>query len=289
MIYIGFHCPEWSDMAMKVGYLGPAGTFSEEAASRYSSDSNTELVPFQTIVDVLDEVAAGTIDKGVVPIENTIEGAINLTVDRLAQSPDLYVQGEIVLSITQCLLGIQGTKLGDIREVWSIPPAIAQCRNFIKEHGTSIRNFDSTASAALEVKKSGRNDVGAIASAWAAHRIGLQILSDDIQDTAVNHTRFVVVTKGRETIDAPEKTMLVIVPRYEHKGVLANILNIFAGLDLNLTWLESRPTKTRLGTYQFFMDVESGITDESMSKAISILEILGHHVRVLGSYKAYRP
>jgi prephenate dehydratase len=256
---------------MKVGYLGPAGTFSEEAASQYESHEKVELSPFQTIVDVLDELEAGTIDKGVVPIENTIEGSINLTVDRLAQSADLYVQGEIILSVTQCLLGLQGTRLSDVREVWSIPPAIAQCRSFIKEIGATVKHFDSTASAALEVKKSDRTDVGAVASAWAANRLGLQILADHIQDTTVNHTRFVVVTKGKEVLDSPEKTMLLIIPCQEHKGVLANILNIFSGLDLNLTWIESRPTKTRLGIYPFYLDVEAGETDERMSKALSIL------------------
>lgn len=271
---------------VKIGYLGPAGTFSEEAACQYASHVDAELLPCQTILDVLDELEAGAIDKGVVPIENTIEGSINLTVDRLAQSDELFVQGEIILSVSQCLLGIHGTRLNDVREVWSIAPAIAQCRNLIKKIGATVKNFDSTASAALEVKKSGRSDVGALASAWAAKRVGLQILADNVQDTVANHTRFVIVTKGQEVLASPEKTMLLIAPCQEHMGVLANILNIFSGLDLNLTWIESRPTKTRLGEYQFYLDVEAGITDERMSKALSILEILGHNVRTLGSYRA---
>jgi prephenate dehydratase len=119
-----------------------------------------ELVPCQTIVDVLDEFDSGTIDKGVVPIENTIEGSIHLTVDRLAQSPDLFVQGEVILSVTQCLLGLEGTMLDGIREVWSIPPAIAQCRRFIKKIGATVIHFDSTAAAAAEVKKSSRTGEG---------------------------------------------------------------------------------------------------------------------------------
>ncbi|UOF90062.1 prephenate dehydratase [Fodinisporobacter ferrooxydans] len=273
----------------KVGYLGPAGTFSEQAASRYTSNEYVELLPFQTIVDVLDGLDSGMIDKGVVQIENTIDGSINLTLDRITQSADLFVQGEITLSITQCLLGIPGAKISDIREVWSIPPAIAQCRSFIKKIGATVKHFESTASAAEEAKKSGRTDVGAVASAWAANRIGLQILADQIQDTAVNHTRFVVVTKGKEPLDFPDKTMLLIIPCQEYKGALANILNIFSVLNLNLTWIESRPTKTRLGTYQFYLDVEAGETDECMSKALSILGMLGHKIRVLGIYKASKP
>lgn len=269
---------------MKIGYLGPRGTFSEEAASLYFEKQDVQLVAFQTILDVLEELQSGTIDKAVVPIENTVEGSINVTVDSLAESPDLFVQGEIILAISQHLLGVEHANLAEIQEVWSIPPAIAQCKKFIRKLRASVKNFDSTVSAAVEVKKQGRTDVGAIASAWAAKQLDLQILASNIQDSIANHTRFVVLTKGQELLEAPQKTMLLIVPGQEHTGVLSNIVHVFAFLSLNLTWIESRPTKTRLGTYQFYLDVEAGMQDERMSKALSILEILGHNVRILGSY-----
>ena len=269
---------------MKIGYLGPKGTFSEEVTSRYFAGQDVQLVPLPTILSVLEEVESGTIDKGVVPIENTLEGAINVTVDSLGENPNLFVQGAVILRVSQHLLGLDDTHLDEIREVWSIPPAIAQCRKFIRTHKVHVKNYDSTAAAASELKKSGRKDVGAIASASAAKQIGLRILAENIHDAEANHTRFVVVTKGEQVPDTAEKTMLLIAPYQEHKGVLANILQIFSGLDLNLTWLESRPSKTRLGVYQFYLDVEAGLQDERISKALSILQILGHSVRTLGSY-----
>ncbi|MDR3270174.1 MAG: prephenate dehydratase [Peptococcaceae bacterium] len=269
---------------MKVGYLGPKGTFSEEAASRYFAGVNAALYPFPTILDVLDEVETGAIDKGIVPIENTIEGSITFAVDRLTESEDLFVQGELILEVAQNLLGNAQVPLEELREIWSIQPALAQCRQLIRGLQVSVKNFDSTASAALAVKESGRTDVAAIASSWAARQLGLEIVADHIQDTASNQTRFVVVVKGKQILEQPRKTMMVLLPNHERSGVLMNILHVFYALDLNLTWIESRPTKKQLGTYQFYLDVESPLQDERMGKALSILQTLGHQVRVLGSY-----
>jgi Prephenate dehydratase len=269
---------------MRVGYLGPRGTFSEEAAARCFKQQDVELVAFPTIIDVLEEVQSGTVDKAVVPIENTFEGSITVSVDSLADSPDLFVQREITMAISQYLLGLEQTDFNKIKEVWSIPPALAQCRKFIKKYNLITKNFDSTVTAAIELKKQGRTDVGAIASEWAAKQLGLKILAGNIQDSTENHTRFVVVTKGQQLMANPQKTMLLIVPSQEYVGVLSNIAHVFATLNLNLSWIESRPTKTRLGTYQFYLDVEAGMEDERMSKALAILRILDNKVRILGSY-----
>lgn len=269
---------------MRVGYLGPKGTFSEEAAARCFRKQDVELVAFPTIIDVLEEVQSGTIDKAVVPIENTFEGSITMSVDSLAASPDLFVQGEIIMAISQHLLGLEQANFAKIKEVWSIPPALAQCRQFIRRHNLITKHFDSTVSAAQEVKKQGRTDVGAIASEWAAKQEGLKIIKSNIQDSAENHTRFVVVTKGLQLLAEPQKTMLLIIPSQEQIGVLSNIAHVFATLNLNLSWIESRPTKTRLGTYQFYLDVEAGMEDVRMTKALAILRILDNNVRILGSY-----
>lgn len=271
---------------MRVGYLGPRGTFSEEAATRYYAGQQIELIAYTTLFDVIEEVQLGSIDTAVVPIENTIEGPINITLDCLSESADLFVQGEVILSVTQHLLGLAETELAAVKEVWSIPPAIAQCRKFIRSLGASIKHFDSTAAAAAELKRSGRSDVGAIASEWAAKQIGLRIVAEKIQETEQNHTRFVVVTKGQNWLAHPQKTMLLIAPNEEHVGILASIVYIFAALNVNLTWIESRPTKMRLGTYQFYLDAEASLQDDSMQKAIAILTTLGHSVRVLGNYSS---
>ncbi len=273
-------------MTLKIAYLGPRGTFSEEAATRYFSRENVNLVPFTTLLDVLEEVQIGGMDKGVVPIENTIEGSINMMVDALADSPDLFAEAEIVLPVAQHLLGNDGSRLEDIREIWSIAPALAQCRKLIRQLHATVRHFDSTASAAQALKESGRTDAGAVASAWAAGQVGLCVVAQNIQDNMENHTRFLVVSKDGRTPEKAEKTMLQIIPCAEHTGVLANIVHVFAALDLNLTWIESRPTKTRLGTYHFYLDVAAGLQEDGMQRAISILEIMGHQVRTLGSFRS---
>ncbi len=271
---------------MRVGYLGPKGTFSEEAAVRYFEDQNVEMVAFQTISDVFEDVEAGNVDSAVVPIENTIEGTINITVDSLADSPELFIQGEMILGISQQLLGVKGVLLDEIQEIWSIPPALAQCRKFIRKSQAETKHFDSTASAALKVKESGRRDVGAVASAWAAEQLGLEVIARNVQDTSANHTRFVVIANERTMAEDSQKTMLLITPGDEHSGLLADILQVFSTLDLNLSWIESRPTKTKLGTYQFYLVAEAGMQDERMSKVLAILDIYGHRTRVLGTYKS---
>ncbi|MBX6351716.1 MAG: prephenate dehydratase [Thermoflavifilum sp.] len=274
---------------MKVGYLGPEGTFSEEAAVRYFHGENIEAVPFRSIAELLEDTQAGVVERAIVPIENTIEGSIHLTVDTLADATDLFVEGELVLPVSQHLLALPGARIDMLREVWSIAPAIAQCRRFLRNLDVTVREYGSTAAAAKAVRDSGRSDVAAIASAFAAQRFGLVVLAAHIQDVRTNHTRFVVIRRGPEPSPRARKTMLLIVPCQEHTGVLANILHVFASLGLNLTWIVSRPTRERLGTYQFFLDVEAAVTDDAVKKALAILDILGHSVRVLGSYETREP
>lgn len=269
---------------MLIGYLGPKGTFSEEAATRYFAGTGASLIAYPTVPEVMEDVCKGVLDQGILPLENTIEGSINLTLDSLADAQNVFVHGELILSVSLQLLGIPFAKLDDIEEVWSISPAIAQCYKFIRGLGASMQLTDSTASAAKLVKEAADVHRAAVASSWAAKEFGLQILASNIQDVALNHTRFVVFSQKDTFRSDADKTMLLITPSQEHAGMLANILQVFATLELNLAWIESRPTKARLGTYQFYMEVQVGIHDERMGKALAILDILGHQVRVLGSF-----
>lgn len=275
---------------MKVAYLGPQGTFSQEAAYRYYERQSVDWIMCHTITDVLECVAQGLADEGVVPIENTIEGSIRLSVDGLLTYPELVIRGEVVLRVAQNLLTRERVPLTSIREIWSIPAALAQCRQLIKSLGASIREFDSTAAAAAAVKASDRTDVAAIASQAAATEFQLNMIATDVQDNAENHTRFIVVGNERsaEFTDRADmsgtKTMLLITPSEDRSGVLANMLHVFAALDINLSWIESKPTKKRLGHYQFFIDAEAGLQSDVMQRALLILRTLGHDVRVLGSY-----
>jgi prephenate dehydratase len=162
---------------------------------------------------------------------------------------------------------------------------LAQCRNFIRELGATLKTWDSTATAALEVAESKRTDIGAIGNEWAAKNFGLQILKSNLQDSSENCTRFVVVRRGVEALSEADKSMLLVTLNEERAGALVHVLNVFAAFDLNLTRIESRPTRRRLGTYQFFIDVDAGISEEKMKKALSIIGTFGHQVRVLGSYR----
>lgn len=272
----------------EVGYLGPHGTFSEEAAYRYFGGDTVSWHPFPSIPDVLDGVLDGTVDIGVVPIENTIEGPINVTLDTLIHHQEFRIVGEIVLPVSLCLLAYTDKSATNIREVWSILPALAQCRRFLRDRNAITKPFDSTASAAAAVRDAQRPDVAAVASSWAAETFQLKIIASGIEDSPANFTRFLVISRGESAQDDPQKTTLVILPGNEHAGVLAGILNVFATLELNLTWIESRPTREKLGTYLFVLDVEAGIRDIRMERAIHVLKIYGHHARVLGSYQTRR-
>lgn len=161
----------------------------------------------------------------VFPIENSIEGTINITADGLL-AHDLFIEAEVIFPVSLHLLVLEGTLLHDIREVWSIPPALAQCREYIRRSQLKSRQFDSTSSAAQAVKIQGRGDVAAIASESAAKVFNLHIAKSDIQDNSENHTRFVVVSK-ENTKQNQNKTMLLITPCEDQPGVLSSILNVF--------------------------------------------------------------
>ena len=270
---------------MKIAYLGPKGTFSEEAAMRYFAGQNIEPVMYKAIPDVLDAVEEHAVDQGIVPIENAIEGTITMTTDGLIND-DVWIVGEAILPVSLHLLTVPGSTALNVKEVWSIPPALAQCRKYIKELKAESVHFNSTASAAETLKKEGRTDAGAIASEWAAKTFGLDIAKRDIHDFAGNSTRFVVISKEKPKCMDATKSMLLITPGEDRPGLLAIILNVFSSLNINLTWIESRPTKKKLGTYRFFIEAELSLEEPNLKKAITILETYGHDVRILGSYKS---
>ncbi|MDQ0805406.1 prephenate dehydratase [Priestia megaterium] len=268
---------------MKVAYLGPQGTFSEEAAFRYFSSNKVEWLMCESILDVLDAVKDHRVDKGLVPIENSIEGTINMTADGLLMD-DFFIEEEVILPVSLNLLTMKGVEPDQIEEVWSIPPALAQCRNYIRELRATSKHFNSTASAAKTLRDEARKDVGAIGSEWSARMFDLQVTKSNIQDHGENCTRFVLVGRHENKLAKGKKTMLVVTPNEERPGLLAIILNVFSSLSINLTWIESRPTKKKLGTYRFFIETEMSLQEERVRKAITILETYGHDVLVLGSY-----
>ena len=275
--------------ARTVAYLGPAATFNQQALLSQPDLAALEATPLPTISDVLTATAAGEVDLGFVPIENAIEGSVTVTLDMLAFELDLLVQREVVIDVSLNLLGVPGARLEDLREVSSINVATAQCRRFLTENlpGAVTTAANSTAEAAQRVAKEGDPTVAAIGTALAAEVYGLEILAPEVEDHPGNQTRFVLVS--REGVPAPtghDKTSIVVFQRADVPGSLLSILPEFAARAINLSKLESRPTKKGLGDYCFLIDLEGHVDDELVADCLRDLKSKQADVRFLGSYPA---
>jgi len=271
-----------------VAFLGPAGTFTEEALST-QGDLFGAPEAKATIGDVLEAVGSGEVDLGFVPIENSIEGTVSATLDSLVFEADLLIQREVVLDIHLNLVAPPGTEIHSIRRVLSFPHASAQCRGFISERleNVEVVATNSTAEAARIVGDERRPHVAALAPRLAAELYGLAIIEAAVEDHPDNQTRFVVVAaKGVPRPTGHDKTSIVCFQREDHPGTLHAILSEFSARNINLTKLESRPTKKGLGNYCFIIDMEGHIADEVVADALRVLhaEIAG--VKFLGSYPA---
>ncbi|MGA0862337.1 MAG: prephenate dehydratase [Ilumatobacteraceae bacterium] len=277
----------------RIGFFGPRGTFTEQALVTQPDLASCELVPYRTVPDVLDALAAGEVDLGFVPIENSIEGTVNFTQDALIFDYELLIQREVVLDIEHCLLGAAGASLGEISSVLSIPVATAQCAAWLRTTlpAADVQAANSTADAARlagECVAAGDATVAALAPANAAELYGLEVLARDIADHPGNQTRFVLI--ARTGIPAPtghDKTGLVVFQRADEPGSLISILQEFAARRINLSLLSSRPTKAGgLGDYCFIIYADGHIADELMADAVRDLRAKQGDVKFLGSYPA---
>ena len=277
--------------SVRVGFLGPFGTFTEQAVRSQPDLGRGELVAFRSVPDVLDAVASGDLDFGVVPIENSIEGTVNFTQDALSFDYELLIQREVVLNIEHCLMAMPGTSIAEITSVLSIPVATAQCHRYLRENvgNAEIHAANSTADAAKTVAANAVAGVAAIAPRNAAALYGLNILATDIADHEGNQTRFVVVGKsGVPTPTGHDITGIVVFQRADEPGSLISILQEFAARRVNITNLLSRPTKDGgLGDYCFVMYLEGHIADELVADALRALHAKQGGVKFLGSYPAH--
>lgn len=272
----------------RVGFFGPFGTFTEQALRTQADLCTGEQLAYRTVPDVLDAVTSGEVDYGFVPIENSIEGMVNFTLDALAFDHELLIQREVVLDIHMCLAARPGVALGDIKEVLSIPVATAQCHRFLREQlpAADVRNATSTAGAAEMVAGDPAPDLAAIAPRVAADRYGLDVLAENIEDHAGNQTRFVVV--GRQGVATPtghDRTALVVYQRADVPGSLISILQEFAARRINLSNLISRPTKDGgLGDYCFIVFAEGHVADDLVADAMRSLHAKQGAVKFFGSW-----
>ncbi|MFA5866815.1 MAG: prephenate dehydratase [Actinomycetota bacterium] len=270
---------------MKIGYLGPQGTFTEEAGLGPFSIKESDLVSFPTVAEVIEAVEDGVVLKGIVPIENSIEGSFNLTLDMLAFEANVLIEREGIVPIRHNLLVKPGMKLKDIKSVVSQPHATAQCRQFLKDNlsEAATEAANSTAEAAKRVaeENGGR---AAIGNALAAKLYGLEVLAEDIEDVKGNQTRFVLIGKEKVARTGQDKTSIVVMPHEDRPGILLQILQEFAFRFINLSKIESRPSKKALGQYIFFIDMEGHIEDKVIEDALKCLGCKFRDVKFLGSY-----
>jgi prephenate dehydratase len=270
---------------MKIGYLGPEGTFSQIALRQYIGNRQDVIpCPCPSIREMLLAVEDGVIDEAVVPIENSLEGPINVTLDMLAFDRSLKIKAEVVCDITQSLMARPGTRLADIKRVISHPQPIGQCGRYLASTLASadITYVNSTAEAAKLVF-AGEPGLAVIGSALLAEIYGLELLAEGIEDSKNNSTRFVVLATQDAAPTGRDKTSIVFSTA-NRPGNLYRILDIFSLWDINMSRIESRPTKQVLGEYVFFIDLNGHHLDQDMAEALRMVQRKTSFYKFLGSY-----
>lgn len=274
-------------MRVKYGYLGPKGTYCEEAMELYLRGEQIESVGHSTIDRVIQAVADGEVSHGIVPLENSIEGTVNLTVDMLTADPNLKIVGEVILPVRHHLMMKKQVSREAVQLIVSHPQAIAQCRKYISQNfpHAEVKEVNSTAEAALMAGE-GEGRIAAIGNERAAHNYELDIIDSNIQECQDNQTRFVIVSKEDGQVPLQAKTSLIISIT-DRPGGLYQILREFALANINLTRIESRPAKTNLGDYLFFVDFLGATHDPAVQKCIDAITDMAASLRILGSYQVW--
>lgn len=273
---------------LKIGFLGPKGTFSQEALLEYKRGENDFVeCAYNTFAEIINAVDKDEIDEGIVPIENSLEGAVSATLDTLATDVDLLIKAEIAIEVKQNLLVRKGTNIENIKHILSHPQPIGQCRNYLEDNfnHAEIRFIYSTAEAAKEVAVCDFN-MAAIGSITAAKVYGLDIIAEGIQDSNNNFTRFIVVSKTAAKKAKHNKTSIVFSTD-DKPGSLYRILDIFSLWDINMTRIESRPAKDKLGRYIFFVDLKGHMEDDDVRDALTMVKRKTSFYKFLGSYPEF--
>ena len=273
----------------RIGYLGPPGTFTEEALLSQEDLADQELVPLVTVPDVLAATQGGDLEIGFVPIENSIEGTQTTTLDALVFEFDLLIQREVVIDVHMQLVGPKGLRLKDVTRVLAFPFAENQVRQFLAKRlpGAEIVPAHSNAEAARRLAEDDLPGTVAVSTALAAELYGLTVLQADIEDHADNATRFVAVApSGVPAPTGHDRTSIACFQKADRPGSLHSILGQFSARSINLTKLESRPTKQALGDYCFIIDLEGHIADEVVADCLRDLHAQLKDVKFLGSYPA---
>jgi prephenate dehydratase len=269
--------------ALKVGFQGESGSYSEASARIQYPDPNYSFVPFRSFRELFEGVESSAVDLAVVPIENSTEGSVNETYDLLVEKP-LYVIGEIYQKIHHCLIINKNSSPDEISVIYSHPQALAQCRKYIQNrHLESVPMYD-TAGSVKFIKETRNASAAAIASKHAAQIYDMKVVEEDIEDNSNNFTRFLIIS-NRYDSNTDDNKISVIFSISHTPGSLYSILQEFALRNINLTKIESRPTKNIPWEYYFFVDLEGNINDDEVSASLSAVKTATIFFKLLGSYK----
>ena len=272
-------------MSIKYAYLGPAGTFTEAALLKIAA-SDDQLIAYANVTAALDAVRKGEANKALVPIENSVEGVVARTLDELASGEPLVITAETTLPVTFSLMTLENKDPKDIKSIATHPHAESQCRSFIAKNYPNAQVIE-TASTAAAAKGLNKGDYdAAIGAAIAAKNYQLKIIAEDIGDNTNAVTRFVVVEKPGKSPAATgkDRTSLAVFIAIDHAGALLEVLNEFAKHQVNLSFIQSRPTGSQLGHYHFIIDAEGHIDDKPVAAALAGLKEICEDIRFLGSY-----
>ncbi|NMH72747.1 prephenate dehydratase [Bacillus sp. RO2] len=281
----------------KIGFLGPKATFTDMAVTKFFPESGKKA--FSTIPECMDAVLDGKVDMAVVPLENAIEGSVNVTLDYLIHDCPLPIVGELTIPISQHLL-VHPDHIkngGELEVIYSHSHAIAQCHKFLhKNFPNAVYETTSSTAAAAKLISDHRlsKQAACIANSLAAKEYNLSVLQENIHDYDNNHTKFIilhrdetVMLQNEEYSNVGEKTTLMVSLPTDQSGALHQVLSVFAWRKLNLSKIESRPMKTGLGNYFFIIDINEEVAHPLIPPAIEELEALGCSVKLLGRYNSY--
>ena len=275
----------------RIAFLGPPGTFTEQAAALFAGDNTrSELVPFSSITASAEAVAGGEAEVAIVPFENSLAGAVGETHDLIIHQLDLYIRDELVIPIEHCLIVAPDADISDIEVIYSHPQALGQCQRYLNRRFPSARTEAtlSTAQAVARAVELG-DHVAAIAPRRAAQLHEAQIIEFGIEDDHRNATRFVVLAHQDHEPTGDDRST-ILFSTANRPGALLRVLQHFADADINLTRIESRPARERLGTYLFLIDCDGHRTDPALANALQHMEPDLERLRIIGSYpKAPRP
>lgn len=275
-------------MSERIGYLGPAGTFTEQAALLYSPEA--EMTPYPTITAVGAAVSDNVVDVGVVPIENSLEGSVTFTLDLLIAQSGLSILNEVVIPISHYLVVSPGVDPDSIEVIYSHPQALAQCRDYLgTRYPTIPREASLSTAAAVADMQGSRVPAAAICPQRATQIYDVQVLDEEIQDNTSNQTRFVVLAHADHAPTGHDRTSICFSFTVDRPGNLYNTIGEFASRNINLVKIESRPTKQELGRYIFLIDCEGHRHEPEVAAALDGLRRRTDMLKILGSYPFWEP